>query len=244
MIIYKVTNLINGKVYIGQTVQDLKERWKGHQSGYSGCVALKFAIQKYGIENFTIEQVDHAYSLEELNKKEGNWIVQMNSLSPNGYNLKSGGDQPRLCQESIDKANATKKERNIRPWNEGLDKTDPRVAGYIRYGKDTHAYGKVGYRKGKKASKETKRKISEVQLGRVVSEQTKKKMSDSRKNSPYLNKIEKPILCTTNNTVYKSMSEAGRVLGLNVSNICNVVKGKRKVTCGYSFEYLKIEKSE
>ncbi|HBI02313.1 MAG TPA: hypothetical protein DDY18_11905, partial [Flavobacterium sp.] len=158
MIVYKITNLINGKLYVGQTIRSLQERWKDHCSGNSRCLAIKAAIDKYGPENFTIEQIDQASDLKDLNKKEGDWIIQMNSLSPNGYNLKTGGDQPRLCQESIDKANKTKKDRNVRPWNEGLDKTDPRVAKYIRYGKDTHAYGKVGYRKGKKLSEETKKK--------------------------------------------------------------------------------------
>jgi group I intron endonuclease len=244
MVIYRITNILNGKVYIGQTIRTLEERWKDHCSGNSKCLAIKSAIDKYGADNFTIEPIDQANSFEELNKKEGDWIVAMNSLSPNGYNLKTGGDQPRLCQESIDKANQTKKDRNVRPWNEGLDKSDPRVSKYIRYGSDTHAYGKVGYRKGKKASEETRQNISKAQTGRVLSEETKKKMSESRKNSPHLTLVERPVLCLNNHVVYKSMSEAARSLKVSVSNLCNVLKGKRKSTGGYEFTYVEDKKDE
>ena len=239
MIIYKITNTINGKIYVGQTTQELSKRLQGHLSKHSRCSAIKSALNKYGVENFTIEQIDQADTLGELNKKEGDWIEKLNTISPNGYNLKTGGEQPRLCQESIDKANATKKLNGVRPWNEGLDKTDPRIAKYIRYGKDTHAYGKVGYRRGKKASEETRRKISEAQRGRVLSEKTKAKMSESRKNSQHLTLVEKKIVCVETQVIYKSISEAARALNVSVSNLCNVLKGKRKSTGGYSFEYHK-----
>jgi group I intron endonuclease len=230
MIVYKITNLINGKLYVGQTIRSLQERWKDHCSGNSRCLAIKAAIDKYGPENFTIEQIDQASDLKDLNKKEGDWIIQMNSLSPNGYNLKTGGDQPRLCQESIDKANKTKKDRNVRPWNEGLDKTDPRVAKYIRYGKDTHAYGKVGYRKGKKLSEETKKKISEIQIGRKTSEETKVKMSNSHKKHK--------IKCINNDKIYNSLMDAARDLQINSGGICHVLKGNTKSIKGYVFEYV------
>ena len=267
MIIYKITNLLNGKVYVGQTIRTLEERWKDHCVPSNKCLALARAIEKYGRENFIIEQVDSANSFEELNKKEGDWIVQMNSLSPNGYNLKTGGDQPRLCQESIDKSNQTKKSRNIRPWNEGLDKTDPRVAKYIRYGKDTHAYGKIGYRKGKKASEETRKNISQAQTGRVLSEETKQKMSMAHKGKVFsqitrdrlslahlgkkfseesIKKMseahKKPILCSNNGRSYDSATDAAIDLGLNRSSIYSVLSKKRKSVYGYVFNY--IEKGE
>ena len=92
MIVYKVTNRINGKVYIGQTVQTLEQRWKQHCCKSSGCKALHLAIEKYGSENFTVEQIDVACDREELNQKEQYWIQHYNSLSPNGYNLTAGGD--------------------------------------------------------------------------------------------------------------------------------------------------------
>lgn len=241
MIIYKITNILNGKVYIGQTIRTLEERWISHLSKHSRCRAIKSAIDKHGAENFIIEQIDTARDLTDLNKKEEFWVDKLNTLSPSGYNLKTGGDQPRMSEESLKKASESKK--GIKPWNTGLDKTDPRVAKYIRYGAETHSYGK-SYRKGKKASEETRRKISEGQRGRRLSEDTKKKMSESRLKSPFLKLVKKSILCIENNTVYQSMSEAAQLLNISVSNLCNVLKGKRKSAGGYSFKYLEGQKHE
>ena len=92
MLIYKVTNRVNGKVYIGQTTKTIQTRWKKH------CIAAKSdnlpfhkAIRKYGAENFTVEQIDIAASADELNKKEIYWIAFYNSRLPNGYNVCTGG---------------------------------------------------------------------------------------------------------------------------------------------------------
>jgi group I intron endonuclease len=95
MIIYKITNRINGKVYIGQTKQSLQKRWNNHCCKNSHCSILHSAIKKYGAENFTVEQIDVACSKEELDKKEIFWIAQFNSVAPNGYNISSGGNGNR-----------------------------------------------------------------------------------------------------------------------------------------------------
>jgi len=93
MVVYKVTNKINGKVYIGQTTKTLQRRWTKH------CIAAKTdnipfhrALMKYGFDNFTVEQIDVASSQDELNKKEIYWIEYYNSLLPNGYNVCKGGN--------------------------------------------------------------------------------------------------------------------------------------------------------
>lgn len=92
--IYKVTNLINGKIYIGQTIHSIEERWNAHcfrshlDSHYS---LFHNAIKKYGKENFKLELVDTADSFEELNEKEIFYIKKYNSLTPNGYNMAEGG---------------------------------------------------------------------------------------------------------------------------------------------------------
>lgn len=89
MLIYKVTNEINGKIYIGQTCRTLSERMEEHKRHNKTAVDL--AIQKYGIENFRVEQIDSASSIEELNEKEIYWIEYYNCLIPNGYNMCNGG---------------------------------------------------------------------------------------------------------------------------------------------------------
>lgn len=89
MIIYKATNKKNGKIYIGQTVRSLNERMAEHAR--HSLTAFDKALQKYGIENFTIEQIDSASSIEELNLKEMQWIKHFDCIAPNGYNMCEGG---------------------------------------------------------------------------------------------------------------------------------------------------------
>ena len=92
--IYKVTNKINGKIYIGQTIQSVKDRWYRHcgKSGISKAelnTHFKRAILKYGKENFTIETIEVCDSTE-LNDREKFYISYYNSYI-NGYNSTIGG---------------------------------------------------------------------------------------------------------------------------------------------------------
>lgn len=101
MIIYKITNRINGKIYIGQTIRTLEKRWKQHcfPSSTNRCVALANAINKYGESNFIIEELFRCDLLEELNELEQICIKYYNSLAPNGYNLRTGGSKNSLPSE-------------------------------------------------------------------------------------------------------------------------------------------------
>ena len=96
MVIYKFENKINGKVYIGQTIQKLSKRISSHKypSG-NKYLPIDAAIRKYGIENFSITIIDHANSLDELNEKEKFWIKHYDCISPKGYNLEEGGRNSR-----------------------------------------------------------------------------------------------------------------------------------------------------
>lgn len=90
-IIYKITNHITGKSYVGQTIRPLKRRWQEHCQNAERCKVLHRAIMKYGKDNFTIEQIDTANTSKELNDKEIYWIKFYNTLVPNGYNMTEGG---------------------------------------------------------------------------------------------------------------------------------------------------------
>jgi group I intron endonuclease len=95
-VVYKITNIVNGKIYIGQTTQNLKVRLSQHLSPSSKyCILLHKAIKKYGRNSFKIEEIAKCYCLSELNDLEGFYIKQENSLSPNGYNLLIGGNNKR-----------------------------------------------------------------------------------------------------------------------------------------------------
>lgn len=98
--IYKILNSINDKVYIGQTTKTVEERFKGHiasakkikkESKKNYC-AIHLAMQKFGIENFSVSTIDTASSREELNEKEIYWISHYNSICPFGYNIAAGGE--------------------------------------------------------------------------------------------------------------------------------------------------------
>ena len=96
MFIYKITNIINNKIYIGQvynkSIQDRFVRHIKEANPYSRSIVDK-AIAKYGKDNFIVEQIDEATSLEELSQKEKYWIKYYNSTNKNiGYNLTDGGD--------------------------------------------------------------------------------------------------------------------------------------------------------
>lgn len=90
MLVYKVTNTVNGKVYIGQTINSIKERWYSHcYDTKNYCSYLKHAINKYGEEAFTIEVIDQASDLDSLTEKEAFWISHYNSTNPEkGYNIR------------------------------------------------------------------------------------------------------------------------------------------------------------
>ena len=92
MWIYKITNKVTGKMYIGQTITDVHQRWNQHcMSSSVKKNAITAAIKTYGREGFTFEVIDTANSLEELNQKEIDYIRELNTIAPNGYNLEQGG---------------------------------------------------------------------------------------------------------------------------------------------------------
>lgn len=102
--IYKITNLINGKIYIGQTIKSIEHRWNGHcTKSRIKKSAITAAIFKYGVENFIIEQIDSAMTYNELNQKEYDWIIKENCLAPNGYNLRDGGMMGSVSEETRQK---------------------------------------------------------------------------------------------------------------------------------------------
>lgn len=99
MLIYKITNKLNNKCYIGQTIKSAEERWKEHQSHAFGThpndinKTLYKAIRKYGLENFIFEVLqDNIETYEQLDKAEIYWIDYYNSFVK-GYNETFGGQQ-------------------------------------------------------------------------------------------------------------------------------------------------------
>lgn len=91
-IIYKITNKINNKAYIGHSTKGLK-RVQDHLNQTSRCPAIVSAVKKYGKESFEVEVLfEHSDPNYTLNVMEPFFIKKHNTLSPNGYNLTGGGE--------------------------------------------------------------------------------------------------------------------------------------------------------
>lgn len=106
MIIYKITDYINGKIYIGQTINTLEKRWKGHckLSKKDEQPYFHNSIHSHGKYNFFREVIDFATSMHELNYLEEFWIEFYNSTNRDkGYNSLSVGKNFRHSEESKEK---------------------------------------------------------------------------------------------------------------------------------------------
>jgi hypothetical protein len=92
-VIYKITNVLDGKVYIGQTMRKFEERKREHLRSFkdskSQTVLIK-AVLKHGVNNFNFEVVEECNN-DQIDEKEIYYIKQYNSKAPNGYNVRSGG---------------------------------------------------------------------------------------------------------------------------------------------------------
>ncbi len=102
MYIYKITNLINHKIYIGRTTRTVEQRYREH------CTAalkgdsrhLYCSMREYGIENFQVETIDVAESIEELSQKEAYWVAYYHTYDE-GYNMTLAGESnPMECSKS------------------------------------------------------------------------------------------------------------------------------------------------
>jgi group I intron endonuclease len=135
--IYKITNKVDGKIYIGQTIQILEYRWRKHRNVGSNCCYLKRAFNKYGTDNFEFKLICICFD-EDLDKYEIQYMEKYNSMVPNGYNLRKGGNSGKHHEETKRKISESLKARTdiIRP--------------------------KTNYRLGKHHSEETKKKISDA----------------------------------------------------------------------------------
>lgn len=96
--IYKITNLINSKIYIGQTIHPEKRWWEHCQRARTQYdnYPIHLAISKYGEENFSFEILEWT---EDYDNRENILIKEFNSLVPNGYNLVEVGHSPIMIGE-------------------------------------------------------------------------------------------------------------------------------------------------
>jgi group I intron endonuclease len=201
--IYCIRHKESGKCYIGQSV-DIPIRLRHHKNGLSRCPYIQNAIQKYGVDAFAFEVLELCAE-SDLNNRERFWIVTLNTLSPHGYNLQTGGDSGgRLSAEARAKMSQSKLGNQNTKGNtlsvehrenisKGLKgKTDGEKNGmYGRRLTPEHRQALSETHKGKPKSAKQRSKMSQAQrgeknhnYGKTASAETRAKMRKSHKNRP------------------------------------------------------------
>lgn len=217
-IVYQHRNKINNKVYIGITSRTPQERWGNQGCNYKSSPYFYNSIQKYGWDNFEHNILYTNLTKEEACKKEQELIKQFNSMNREfGYNSTSGGE--------------------VFIMN---DETKQKISKALRGNKNNL---------GHPCSEEKKRKISEAQKGRKFTEEHRRKLSEAAKkrhipcseekkkklSQNYPNK--KPVYCLELDTIFESVQECSRQLGIPATNISKLCKGRGKTLKGYHLSY-------
>lgn len=214
MVIYKISNTKNGKVYIGQTVQPFNKRASEHKKRMRNGAnfPLYNAMRKYGIDAFSFEVVDTASNQEELDEKERFWIAHCNSKHPNGYNLTAGG------AGTFDYHHTDDDKKRMSSLKKG-----------VFDGENNSFYGKHH-------SAAQIEKWKRERKGRKLTEEWKQNISKTRNRVPIIN--------IDTGEVFESARHAARYYGKDpdsgtsgtIAKVCQK-KPKYKTCMGYRFEY-------
>lgn len=238
-LVYKITNKINNKAYIGITTQSISERWSKHCTPKSNCTAISSAIKKYGKDSWNIEVLETVNCLELLKKKESYYIHSLNTIAPFGYNLTFGGEIGTPSIETREKIANSLKGR----------KRPPEIGEKVRL-------ARLGKKIGP-CSEQRKQRISASNMGKIVTKETRKKISLAKKGVKFTpqaarnhaigcKKNNKKVRCLETKKIFSSVTAAAKWLGLkDPSWISKICRGKQKTAKGFSFKYVKSrEKNE
>ena len=160
--IYLIVNNVNGKTYVGQ--RKSSKEW--YEDKYMGSgIHLKYAQNKYGIENFEKFLIQYCYSKEEANKAEKFWIAEYRRRGKAEYNIADGG-QGNLSNAVYNRISEALKGHTV------SEETKRKISESMK-GKNKD--------KSKPLSEEHKRKISEALKGKRFSEEHKRNVSEALK---------------------------------------------------------------
>ncbi len=233
--IYKITNKINGKVYVGKHAKsELDESYWG--SGLD----LNKDLKKLGIQSFDRQVLDWCNTNEELNEREIFWIEKLNTFKdPFHYNLTSGGDgigkgfehseetlvqrakkiaKPIICLQTLEVFESIQKA--AKKFNVSGSSISDVLRGIYKH---KNGYYFEYYDKAKTYIKQS---LVEIDVKQEIS-----------------NKIKKHIICLQTLEVFDSTKQASEKLDLTTNKICAVLTKNHKHTKGYSFEFYDPEKN-
>ena len=212
--IYQITNLINGKIYIGKTERSVSERWREHikdsQKEENKHRPLYRAFNKYGLENFSIEIIEECANNQELDIKESYWIKYYNSNDAScGYNLTSGGSG--LYNKDRKVNNLVNEEIIFDLWNQGYGVSD--IEERTKY---SYSSIKIHLKNCPTYSEE-----ESIRRGAKRASQSKnKQISQWTLDGEYVN-------------TYESGVKAEEQTGINRKHISSVIRGKTKTAGGF-----------
>ena len=223
--IYKIENKINGKVYVGQSV-NIKLRWEKHKSDLINKthvnIYLQHSFDKYGIDNFSFKIIELC-DKSQLSNREIYWIDKLNSFK-NGYNLTTGGEG--------------------RPDYEVSDETREKLrVSRIGFKLSEESKAKISKSQtGRKLPDEWKKNISN---GHIKNINNGKIIPNTINLKNHIDKTKEKIKCYNKNGeivgIYDSIQEAGRILNIQATNICKNLKGKYRTCNGVVFVYFNEE---
>lgn len=221
-IVYKATNKVNGKIYVGITKRTLEKRIQEHIGRSKGDYLFYFqqAIKKYGIESFIFEVIETCYSEEELTSKEVSYIAEYQSfIRENGYNLTYGGDGVSGNPETRKKISESSKGKII------TERTRQNMCiAAKKRGVPPKAWARAAeVNTGKRRPAEIIEQIKQTKRGHAVSEETRKIMSQRQKRKAVQRlDLEGNVL-----DEFESIPDASRVCGLARTTITS--------SCRYSY---------
>jgi group I intron endonuclease len=253
MIIYKATNTINGKCYIGKTTGLLDKRRNSHLSSARKGVSYYFynAIRKYGESAFEWNIIDSACETEEeLNEMEYHYIMQYKThKSQNGYNTCWGGEG--ACRPHTEEA---KQKMSIAHKGKVLTEEHIRKIvesrGIQYLSEETKK--KIGdAHRGRVHTEQSRKNMSDAHMGITLTEEAKQRMSDARKGEKHhfygvvgekhplakMYKITRPDGVIE---IITGLAHYCKQNGLSSGGMCEVSSGKRKYHHGYMCEKITI----
>lgn len=246
--IYKITNLKNNMIYVGQTINPEK-RWQKHlsvaKSDYKYKSYFYNAINKYGKENFKFEIIEEC-DANLLDERESFWIDKLNTITPNGYNLTPGGvylfgENNPFFGKSHSKETKIKISKKLTGRKASIKEIEVRKI--INTGQRNPFYGR-------KHSIETINKIVLKNKENGLYERTSERMKKNNPNKDGIHSKKTPVALLLDNgekIIFNSTTEAGNYAkknGLTAAkypgnSITDVCKGRQKTAFGYRWEYVK-----